>query len=200
MHYVWFFFPPDHFCLVCQLYDPYGCLISLLTFYCFILAVWTQTRLSNLHGTWSLWKLRTQHGDFIKKQCEVPVWPDWGTVVQAHCNILSSQGNPEQSASRTVDHPSLLHPGRKKSQIHFRHTQPRLRGRATFLLTAATLEWITKPIGAPQRGARWLLPSKWRHLLVFVWLKRIIFLDLSKLLSLVLIQSSDHVDLFFPPL
>lgn len=97
----------------------------------------------------------------------VPVWPAQDRIVQALCSLLSSQGDPEQSASRTLGHPSFLHPGRK-TQIHFRHTQPRLRGRATFLLTAATLEWITKPIGVAQKGACWLLLSKWRHLLAFV--------------------------------
>lgn len=97
----------------------------------------------------------------------VPVWPAQGRIVRALCSLLSSQGDPEQSASRTLGHPSFLHPGRK-TQIHFRHTQPRLRGRATFLLTAATLEWITKPIGVAQKGACWLLLSKWRHLLAFV--------------------------------
>lgn len=96
-----------------------------------------------------------------------PVWPDWGRIVQAHRSLLSSQGDPKQSASRTLGHPSFLHPGRK-TQIHFRHTKPCLRGRATFLLTAATLEWITKPIGVSQKGACRLLLSKWRHLLAFV--------------------------------
>lgn len=126
----------------------------------------------------------------------VPVWPDQGRIVQAHCSPLSSQGDPEQSASRTLGHPSFLHPGRK-TQIHSRHTQPRLRGRATFLLTAATLEWITKPIGVAQKGACWLLLSKWRHLLAFVWVKGIHFLDPAKLPLLVLVPRAVHVD-FFP--
>ena len=105
-----------------------------------------------------------------------PVWPDWGRIVQTHRSLLSSQGDPEQSASRTLGHPSFVHRGRK-TQIHFRHTHPRLRGRATFLLTAATLEWITKPIGVAQKGACRLLLSKWRHLLAFVCVcKEFIFL------------------------
>lgn len=89
----------------------------------------------------------------------VLILPDRGRIVQAQCSLLSSQGDPEQSASRTLGRPSFLHPGRKP-QIHFRRTQRCLRGRATFLLTAATLEWITKPIGVAQKGACWLLLFK----------------------------------------
>lgn len=113
----------------------------------------------------------------------VLVWPDLGRIVQAHCSLLSAQDDPEQSASRTLSCPSFLHPGRK-TQIHFRHTPPCLRGRGTFLLTAATLEWITKPIGVAQKGACWLLLSKLRHLLAFVCLLGIQLLDLAKLLVL----------------
>lgn len=124
----------------------------------------------------------------------VPVWPEQGRIVQADCSPLSSRGDPEQSASRTLGHPSFLLQGRK-TQIHFRHTQPCLRGRATFLLTAATLEWITKPIGMAQKGACWPLLAKWRHLLPFVCVCRIHFLDLTKLPWLVFVLGAVHVDL-----
>lgn len=74
-----------------------------------------------------------------------------------------------RAAAGHLHHPSFLQPGRK-TQIHFKHTQPHLRGRATFLLTAATLEWITKPIWVAQKGAHWLLLSKWWHLFAFTCL------------------------------
>lgn len=71
-----------------------------------------------------------------------------------------------RAAAGHLRHPSFLQPGRK-TQIHFKHTRPCPRGRATFLLTAATLEWITKPIWVAQKGACWRLLPKWWRLFAF---------------------------------
>lgn len=105
---------------------------------------------------------RCRHSMVISlRSSGVPVWPDRDGIVQAHCSLLSSRGDPEQSraAAGHLRHPSFLQPGRK-TQIHFKHTRPCPRGRATFLLTAATLEWITKPIWVAQKGACWRLLPK----------------------------------------
>lgn len=132
--------------------------------YSIIWDVWRQSEPLNPHGTWSLWKLRTQHGDFIEKQCSACLArPGLTAACWAHRATLN-----RVPAGHSAAPPSSIRA--EKPQIHFRRTQPRLRGRATFLLTAATLEWISKPIGAAQKGACWLLLSKWRHLLAFVCL------------------------------
>lgn len=58
----------------------------------------------------------------------VPVWPDqtWVRIVQAHRSLLSSRGDPEQSASRTLWPTPPSSTDAEKTQIHFRrtHTTP----------------------------------------------------------------------------
>lgn len=97
---------------------------------------------------------RCRHSMVISlRSSGVPVWPGRDGIVQARCSLLSSRGDPEQSGSRTPPSP-LLPPARQKDPNPLQtHTRPRPRGRATFLLTAATLEWITKPIWVAQKGA-----------------------------------------------
>lgn len=57
---------------------------------------------------------RCRHSMVISlRSSGVPVWPDRDGIVQAHCSLLSSRGDPEQSGSRTPRSP-LLPPARQK--------------------------------------------------------------------------------------